>query len=55
MKKIALVSIALAMLAATPALARATHQNHALTYGQTDQGYYDASHVRNGDVPFAPF
>ena len=56
MKKIALVSIALAMLAASPALARARHQQQqpAWTYGQVDQGYNPAQ-VRPGDVPFAPF
>jgi hypothetical protein len=57
MKKIAVVSIALAMLAATPALSRARHhqQNQAASYGQVERGFYDPSKVRNGDVPFAPF
>jgi hypothetical protein len=57
MKKIAaLVSIALAVLAVTPALGRVRHhqQNHAVPYGQVDQGYHP-SQVRNGDIPFAPF
>jgi hypothetical protein len=56
MKKIAaLVSIALAVLAVTPALGRVRHQqNHVVTYGQVDQGYHP-SQVRNGDIPFAPF
>ncbi|HEV2957459.1 MAG TPA: hypothetical protein VGX95_15180 [Xanthobacteraceae bacterium] len=57
MKKIAaLVSIALAVLAVTPAFGRVRHhqQNPAVTYGQVDQGYHP-SQVRNGDVPFAPF
>jgi hypothetical protein len=57
MKKIAVVSLALAMLAVTPALARARHhdQNHGWTSGQVDPGYYDPSRVKPGDVPFAPF
>jgi hypothetical protein len=57
MKKIAAMSIALAMLAATPALARVRHhqQSNAWTSGQVEQGYYDPSRVRSGDVPFAPF
>src|SRR5262249_32195316 len=44
MKKIAIASIAMAMLAGTPALARVN---------QNQQGYYDPSKVRSGDVPFA--
>ena len=58
MKKIAaLVSIALAVLATTPALARVRHhqQDQVWTYGQVNPGYYDPSKVRPGDVPFAPF
>jgi hypothetical protein len=57
MKKIAVLSVALAMLAATPTLARVRHQqpDQAWTHGQVSQGYYDPSQVRAGDVPFAPF
>ena len=58
MKKIAaLVSIALAMLAVTPAFGRVRHHqpNQAVTYGQVERGYYDPSQVRPGEVPFAPF
>jgi hypothetical protein len=57
MKKIALVSIALAILVINPALARVRHQQQqpAWTYGQVDQGYYNPAKVRPGDVPFAPF
>jgi hypothetical protein len=57
MKKIALISVALAMLAATPTLARVRHdqQDQAWTYGQVSHGYYDSSRVRPGDIPFAPF
>ena len=57
MKKIAAFSIALAVLAATPALARVRHhqQNPGVTYGQVNPGYYDPAKVRPGDVPFAPF
>lgn len=57
MKKIAIASIALAVLAATPALSRARHhqQNQSWSYGQVERGYYDPSQVRSGDVPFAPF
>ena len=54
MKKIALVSVALAVLAATPALARTGHQQ-SWTQRQADTGYYDPAKVRPGDVPFAPF
>lgn len=56
MKKIAVVSIALAVLAGTPAFARARHQqqNQTWTYGQVDTGY-QPSQVRPGDIPFAPF
>jgi hypothetical protein len=51
----ALVSIAFAVLAMTPALGRARHQhNQAVTNGQVYQGYHP-SQVRNGDIPFAPF
>ena len=57
MKKIAVVSMALAMLAATPALARVRHhqQDQSWTSSQVDRGYYDPAKVRSGDVPFAPF
>ena len=57
MKKITVISIALAMLAATPALSRSRHQeqNQSWTSGQVDTGYYDPARVRSGDVPFAPF
>ena len=56
MKKIALVSVALAMLATTPALARAGHhQQQSWTQHQVDAGYYDPAKVRPNDVPFAPF
>jgi hypothetical protein len=57
MKKIAIASIALAMLAATPALSRARHhqQDQSWGYSQVDPGYYDPAKVRSGDVPFAPF
>jgi len=52
MNKIALVSIALAMLATTPALARVRY--HEQNHWQVDHGY-QPSQVRPGDVPFAPF
>jgi hypothetical protein len=57
MKKIAVVSMALAVLATTPALARVRHhqQNQSWTSSQVDRGYYDPAKVRSGDVPFAPF
>jgi len=55
MKKFAVVSIALAMLAATPALARVSHHQQNSISGQVEQGYYDPSQVKSGDVPFAPF
>jgi hypothetical protein len=57
MKKIAVVSVALAVLASTPALSRVRHheQPQSWTYGQVDPGYYDPAKVRAGDVPFAPF
>jgi hypothetical protein len=56
MKKIAFVSIALAVLAGTPAFARVNHhQQQSWTRQQADTGYYDPSRVRPGDVPFAPF
>jgi hypothetical protein len=57
MKKItAITSIALALLAATPAFARVRHhqQHDTSAYGQVDSGYKPSS-VKNGDVPFAPF
>ena len=55
MKKIAVVSIALAILSATPALARVGHHQQNSISGQAEQGYYDPSKVKTGDVPFAPF
>ena len=59
MKKIAFVSIALAVLAVlagTPAFARVNHhQQQSWTQQQADSGYYDPSKVRPGDIPFAPF
>ena len=57
MKKIAVVSLALAVLTAAPALARTGRhqQDQSWTSGQTDPGYYDPARVRPGDVPFAPF
>ena len=56
MKKIATISLALAVLAGTPALARVSHnQQQSWTQQRTDSGYYDPSKVRSGDVPFAPF
>lgn len=57
MKKIAIASIALAMLAATPALSRARHhqQDQSWSYSQVNSGYYDPARVKSGDVPFAPF
>ena len=55
MKKIVLVSIALAALAGTPAVAARNHQQQSWTQQQGHTGYYDPSNVRPGDVPFAPF
>jgi hypothetical protein len=56
MKKIAVVSVALAMLAGTEAFARNHHhRQQSWTQQQTDSGYYDPAKVRPGDVPFAPF
>jgi hypothetical protein len=61
MKKIAVVSLALAVLATTPALARARQQQEGQSsgYGQVQSGfqsgYYRPSQVPSGDVPFAPF
>jgi hypothetical protein len=57
MNKIAVMSVALAVLATTPALARVRHQqqNQSWTQQQVEPGYYDPSRVRNGDIPFAPF
>ena len=53
MKKIALVSIAFAVLAGTQAFARDRHhQQQSWTQHQVDPGYYDVSKVRPGDVPF---
>ena len=54
MKKIAFVSLALAVLAGTPAFARVTHhQQQSWSQPQTDSGNYDPAKVRPGDVPFA--
>jgi hypothetical protein len=56
MKKIAFVSLALALLAGTPALARVSHhQQQSWTNQRAATGYYDPAKVRPGDVPFAPF
>jgi hypothetical protein len=57
MKKIAVVSLALAVLTAAPALARTGrhHQDQSWTSSQTNPGYYDPARVRSGDIPFAPF
>ena len=53
MKKIAVVSVALAMLAGTQAFARVSHhQNQSWTQQQPNPGYYDPANVRPGDVPF---
>lgn len=56
MKKIAVVSVALAVLASTPALSRARHheQKQSWTVSKVSSGY-DPAKVRSGDVPFAPF
>jgi hypothetical protein len=61
MKKFAALSIVLAVLAATPALARARHhqqpqqpqQYQPSTYRQVDPGYWRL--WDNNNVPFAPF
>jgi len=56
MKKIAVVSVALAVLVGTQAFARDRHhQQQSWTHQQTDPGYYNPAKVRPGDVPFAPF
>jgi hypothetical protein len=55
MKKIAILSVALAMLAGTQAFARNSHQQQSWTQQQAGTGYYDPAKVRPGDVPFAPF
>ena len=57
MKKIAIASIALVALTATPALSRARHhqQDQTWSYSQVNPSYYDPAKVRSGDVPFAPF
>jgi len=53
MKKIAVVSIALAVLAGTQAFARdSRHQQQSWTQQQSDSGYYNPAKVRPGDVPF---
>jgi hypothetical protein len=58
MKKIAALSAVLAVLAATPALARARNhqqlqQYQSSTYRQVDPGYWRL--WDNNNVPFAPF
>ena len=55
MKKTVILSIVLALAAATPALARADHHRHgnSAAVSQTDQGY-QAPRDRN-EVPWAPF
>jgi hypothetical protein len=56
MKKIAVLSVALAVLAGTQVFARSGHQQQqSWTQQQSDAGYYDPAKVRPGDVPFAPF
>jgi hypothetical protein len=56
MKKIAILSVALALLAGTQAFARNSHQQQqSWTQQQANTGYYDPAQVRPGDVPFAPF
>jgi hypothetical protein len=56
MKKIAILSVALAMLTGTQAFARNSHhQQQSWTRQQADTGYYNPATVRPGDVPFAPF
>ena len=56
MNKIAVVSVALAVLAGTQAFARdSRHNQQSWTQQQVDPGYYDPAKVRPGDVPFAPF
>ena len=55
MKKIAIASLALAVLAGTPALARTAHQQPSWAQQETSSGYYDPAKVKSGDVPFAPF
>jgi hypothetical protein len=56
MKKIAVVFIAFAAVAGTQVFARDNHyRQQSWTQQHIDQGYYDPSKVRSGDVPFAPF
>ena len=57
MKKIAVVSVALAVLASTPAVSRTRHQDRSQSWvsSEVNPGYYDPAKVRSGDVPFAPF
>lgn len=59
-KTATILAIALAVLAAMPAFARArhhvrTHQDQSWTQQQVVPGYYDPSKVALGNVPFAPF
>jgi hypothetical protein len=57
MKKTAALSIALALLIISPALARTHHHQHQKNspgaYGHVDRGY--AAPTYSNDVPFAPF
>ena len=58
MKKFAALSVALAVLAATPALARVRHhqqaqQSQSSAYGQVDTGYWRLWDGNN--LPCAPF
>jgi hypothetical protein len=55
MKKISALSVVLALLAATPALARAHHQRSNATYGYVASPYVPAAPTYRDDVPFAPF
>jgi hypothetical protein len=56
MKKIAVIFLAFAALAGTPAVARNSYQQQqSWTQQQAGPGYYDPAKVRPGDIPFAPF
>jgi len=57
MKKVAVVSVALAVLVSTTALSRARHQqqNQSWTSSEVNLGSYDPAKISSGDVPFAPF
>ena len=58
MKKTAILSIVLALLAATPALARTHHQQkrvNAAAYGYVASPYVPAAPTYRDEVPFAPF